>query len=72
MACQPKKLSVPLARLSADVAKEQVSAGRHAFVEQQYGSGLYDEPQLFQLKPFLFTAGQSGRQPNVKPRALCF
>ena len=44
-----RKLSVPLARfrLSGDVAKEQVSAGRHVFVEQPYGRGLYREPQWF-------------------------
>ena len=42
---ESRKLSVPLARLSGDVAAEQVSAGRHAFVEQPYGSGLYDEPE---------------------------
>ena len=52
-----RKLSVPLARfrLSGDVAKEQVSAGHHVFVEQPYGRGLYGEPQWFQLKPILFT-----------------
>lgn len=53
---ESRKLSVPLARLSGNVAAEQVSAGRHAFVEQPYGSGLYDEPEWVRLKPLLFTA----------------
>ena len=41
-----RKLSVPLARLSGDVAVEQVSSGRHAFVEQPHGSGLFEEPEM--------------------------
>ena len=51
-----RKLSVPLARLSGDVAAEQVSSGRHAFVEQPHGSGLFEEPEWLKLRPHLFTA----------------
>eukprot|EP00435_Cladocopium_sp_Y103_P066882 s366_g29.t1 len=53
---ESRQLSVPLARLSGDVAAEQVSAGRDAFVEQPHGSGLYEEPEWLKLKPKLFTA----------------
>ena len=51
-----RKLSVPLAKLSGRIAQEQVSAGRHFFVEQPHGSGLYDEPEWVQLKHLMFTA----------------
>jgi hypothetical protein len=53
---QGQKLSVPLARLSGDVAIEQFSNGRHFFVEQPHGSGLYQEPPWLKLKDFMFTA----------------
>ena len=40
---ESRKMSVPLARLSGDVALEQVDNGRHYLVEQPQGSGLFQE-----------------------------
>ena len=48
-----RQLSVPLARLSGDVAIEQVSSNRHFLVEQPLASGLHDEPQWKQLKSMM-------------------
>ena len=47
---ESRKLSVPLARLSGDIAIKQVKAGRHYLVEQPQGSGLYQEPQWKELE----------------------
>eukprot|EP00435_Cladocopium_sp_Y103_P042293 s661_g11.t1 len=44
------------AQLSGDVAAEQFNNGRHFFVEQPQGSGLYQEPPWLRLKDFMFTA----------------
>jgi hypothetical protein len=52
---ESRQLSVPLARLSGDVANEQCSNGRRFFVEQPQGSGLYEEPLWQKLKDFMFT-----------------
>ena len=46
---------MPLARLSGEVALEQVRNGRHFLVEQPQGSGLYAEPQWKILAPLMFT-----------------
>eukprot|EP00435_Cladocopium_sp_Y103_P048141 s730_g14.t1 len=53
---ESQKLSVPLARLSGDVAIEQLNNQRHFFVEQPHGSGLYQEPPWLKLKDFMYTA----------------
>ena len=50
-----RKLSVPLARLSGDVALEQVSNDRHFFIEQPHPSGLFEEPQWKRLAEFMFS-----------------
>ena len=52
---ESRQLSVPLARLSGDVAIEQYNNGRHFFVEQPQGSGLYEEPPWLKLKDYMFS-----------------
>ena len=47
---ESRQLSVPLARLSGEVANEQLSNGRHFFAEQPQGSGLYEEPPWLKRK----------------------
>ena len=47
---ESRELSVPLARLSGDVALEQVDNGRHYLVEQPQGSGLFQEDCWVKLR----------------------
>ena len=47
---ESRELSVPLARLSGDVALEQVNNGRHYLVEQPQGSGLFQEECWVKLR----------------------